>query len=105
MDVIMHTFIPTKDLRFNQTSKITTQPPVYLFGLLTALAMLVVASTQTNQRVISPGPTLLNEAGVGTVTLPTPKPSKAEIAAILAARDAHRALSTGATEAPLTPNQ
>ena len=105
MDVIMNTFFATKDLRFNQTSKIATQPPAHLFGLLTALAMLAVASTQTNQPVISPGPTLLNKVGVVTVTLPTPKPSKAEIAAILAARDAHRALSIGATEAPLTPNQ
>ena len=105
MDVEMHTFFQTKDLRFNQTSKIATQPPVHIFGLLMALAMLAVASTQTNQQVISPGPTLLNEAGVGTVILPTPKPSKAEIAAILAARDAHRALSIGATKAPLTPNQ
>ena len=105
MDVEMHTFIPVKHPRFSQTSKITGQRPVFLFCVLTAATLLAFMTIQLNPQVVSPSVTSLNENAIGAVPLPTPKPSKAEIAAILAARDAHRALATGTIETPLTANQ
>ena len=105
MDVEMHTFIPVKHPRFSQTSKITGQRPVFLFCVLTAATLLAFMTIQLSPQVVSPSVTSLNENAIGAVPLPTPKPSKAEIAAILAARDAHRALATGTIETPLTANQ
>ncbi len=105
MDVEMHTFIPVKHPRFSQTSKITGQRPVFLFCVLTAATLLAFMTIQLSPQVVSPSVTSLNENAIGAVPLPTPKPSKAEIAAILAARDAHRALATGTVETPLTANQ
>ena len=105
MDVEMHTFIPVKHPRLSQTSKIAGQRPVFLFCLLTAATLLAFMSIQFSPQVVSPNVTSLNEDAIGAVPLPTPKPSKAEIAAILAARDAHRALATGTIETPLTANQ
>ena len=87
MDVKMHTFIPVKHPRFSQTSKITGQRPLSLL-LLTAATLLAVMSVQLSSNVVSPNVTSLNEDAIGVVPMPTPKPSKAEIAAILAARDA-----------------
>ncbi len=105
MDVEMHTLIPVKHPRFSQTSKITGQRPVFLFCVLTAATLLAFMTIQLSPQVVSPSVTSLNENAIGAVPLPTPKPSKAEIAAILAARDAHRALATGTIETPLTANQ
>ena len=105
MDVEMHTFIPVKHPRFSQTSKITGQRPVFLFCLLTAATLLTFMTIQLSPQVVSPNVTSLNKDAIGAVPLPTPKPSKAKIAAILAARDAPRVLATGTTETPLTANQ